>query len=60
MQRIFKIKLVSISLWPMFKARIAVIAGVDSGCIYLAIKTILCELMLHNVAAGQLDEVALL
>ena len=44
----------------MFKARIAVIAGVDSGCIYLAIKTILCELMLHNVAAGQLDEVALL
>lgn len=32
----------------------------DSGCIYLAMKTILCVLMLHNVAAGQLDEVALL
>ena len=32
----------------------------DSGCIYLAMKTNLCELMLHNVAAGQLDEVALI
>lgn len=32
----------------------------DSVCIYLAMKTNLCELMLHNVAAGQLDEVALL
>lgn len=32
----------------------------DSGCKYLAMKTNLCELMLHNVAAGQLDEVALL
>ena len=32
----------------------------DSWCIYLAMKTILYVLMLHNVAAGQLDEVALL
>ena len=32
----------------------------DSGCIYLAMKMILYELMLHNVAAGQLDEVALI
>ena len=32
----------------------------DRVCRNLAIKTILCELMLHNVAAGQLDEVALL
>lgn len=32
----------------------------DGVCIYLAINTILCELMLHNVAAGQLNEVALL
>lgn len=32
----------------------------DSWCIYQAMKTNLCELMLHNVAAGQLDEVALL
>lgn len=31
-----------------------------SGSEYLAMKTNLCELMLHNVAAGQLDEVALL
>ena len=32
----------------------------DSVCIYQALKTILYVLMLHNVAAGQLDEVALL
>lgn len=32
----------------------------DSVCIYLAMKTNLYVLMLHNVAAGQLDEVALL